>query len=53
MKFILRLLSSALCALSLFMQVKAQPPSAHYPHSEEMMKPANEMGLMVWAEVPV
>jgi beta-glucuronidase len=26
---------------------------AHYPHSEEMVKLADEMGLMVWAEVPV
>lgn len=26
---------------------------AHYPHSEEMIKLADEMGLMVWAEIPV
>jgi beta-glucuronidase len=26
---------------------------AHYPHSEEMIKLADEMGLLVWAEVPV
>lgn len=26
---------------------------AHYPHSEMMMKLADEMGLLVWAEVPV
>jgi beta-glucuronidase len=26
---------------------------AHYPHNEEMVKLADEMGLMVWAEVPV
>jgi beta-glucuronidase len=26
---------------------------AHYPHNEEMIKLADEMGLMVWAEVPV
>jgi beta-glucuronidase len=26
---------------------------AHYPHSETMMRLADEMGLMVWAEVPV
>ncbi len=26
---------------------------AHYPHHEEMMRLADEMGLMVWAEVPV
>lgn len=26
---------------------------AHYPHSEEMIKLADEIGLMVWAEVPV
>lgn len=26
---------------------------AHYPHSEEMVRLADEMGLMVWAEVPV
>lgn len=26
---------------------------AHYPHSEEMIKLADEMGLMIWAEVPV
>lgn len=26
---------------------------AHYPHSEEMIRLADEMGLMVWAEVPV
>ena len=26
---------------------------AHYPHSEQMVKLADEMGLLVWAEVPV
>lgn len=26
---------------------------AHYPHSEEMIRLADEMGLLVWAEVPV
>ena len=26
---------------------------AHYPHSEEMTRLADEMGLLVWAEVPV
>lgn len=26
---------------------------AHYPHSEDMVRLADEMGLMVWAEVPV
>ncbi|EOR95237.1 Beta-galactosidase [Arcticibacter svalbardensis MN12-7] len=26
---------------------------AHYPHNEKMMRLADEMGLMVWAEVPV
>jgi beta-glucuronidase len=26
---------------------------AHYPHSEEMIRLADEMGIMVWAEVPV
>jgi len=26
---------------------------AHYPHNEEMNRLADEMGLMVWAEVPV
>lgn len=26
---------------------------AHYPHSEEMVRLADEMGLLVWAEVPV
>ncbi len=26
---------------------------AHYPHNEYMIKKANEMGLMVWEEVPV
>jgi beta-glucuronidase len=26
---------------------------AHYPHSEEMIRLADEMGLMVWGEVPV
>lgn len=26
---------------------------AHYPHSEEMIRLADEMGVMVWAEVPV
>lgn len=26
---------------------------AHYPHHEEMIRLADEMGLMVWAEVPV
>ncbi|MFT4093998.1 MAG: glycoside hydrolase family 2 TIM barrel-domain containing protein [Niabella sp.] len=26
---------------------------AHYPHNEEMLRLADEMGLMVWAEIPV
>jgi len=26
---------------------------AHYPHSEEMTRMADEMGLIVWSEVPV
>ncbi|RXF72591.1 glycoside hydrolase family 2 protein [Arcticibacter tournemirensis] len=26
---------------------------AHYPHNEEMVRLADQMGLMVWAEVPV
>ena len=26
---------------------------AHYPHSEEMVRLADRMGLLVWAEVPV
>ncbi|HEY4061044.1 MAG TPA: glycoside hydrolase family 2 TIM barrel-domain containing protein [Puia sp.] len=26
---------------------------AHYPHNETMLRLADEMGLMVWAEVPV
>lgn len=26
---------------------------AHYPHSEEMVRMADEMGLVVWSEVPV
>jgi beta-glucuronidase len=26
---------------------------AHYPHSEAMLRVADQMGLMVWAEVPV
>lgn len=26
---------------------------AHYPHNEYMLRVADEMGLMVWAEVPV
>lgn len=26
---------------------------AHYPHNEQMVRLADEMGLMVWAEVPV
>ncbi|RZK58455.1 MAG: beta-glucuronidase, partial [Pedobacter sp.] len=26
---------------------------AHYPHNEDMIRLADEMGLMVWAEVPV
>ncbi|TDO20178.1 glycoside hydrolase family 2 protein [Pedobacter duraquae] len=26
---------------------------AHYPHNEEMVSLADEMGLLVWAEVPV
>ncbi len=26
---------------------------AHYPHSEEMLRLADEMGMLVWAEVPV
>ncbi|WP_296942985.1 glycoside hydrolase family 2 protein [uncultured Massilia sp.] len=26
---------------------------AHYPHSERMVRLADEMGLLVWAEVPV
>lgn len=26
---------------------------AHYPHSENMLKMADEMGLLVWSEIPV
>lgn len=26
---------------------------AHYPHNEEMVRLAEEMGLMVWSEIPV
>lgn len=26
---------------------------AHYPHNEAMLRMADEMGLMVWAEIPV
>jgi beta-glucuronidase len=26
---------------------------AHYPHNEHMMRVADEMGVMVWAEIPV
>jgi beta-glucuronidase len=26
---------------------------AHYPHSEEMIRLADEMGILIWAEVPV
>ncbi len=26
---------------------------AHYPHNESMLKMADEMGLMVWSEIPV
>lgn len=26
---------------------------AHYPHNEEMVRLADEMGLLIWAEVPV
>ena len=26
---------------------------AHYPHSESMIKAAEQMGIMVWEEVPV
>lgn len=26
---------------------------AHYPHSEEMVRMAEEMGIMIWSEVPV
>jgi beta-glucuronidase len=26
---------------------------AHYPHNENMLRAADEMGLMVWAEIPV
>jgi len=26
---------------------------AHYPHNEEMVKMADELGLMVWSEIPV
>ncbi|MEC3908499.1 glycoside hydrolase family 2 TIM barrel-domain containing protein [Tamlana sp. 2201CG12-4] len=26
---------------------------AHYPHSEDMVQLADEMGLMVWSEIPV
>ena len=26
---------------------------AHYPHNEEMLRLADEMGLLVWAEIPV
>jgi len=26
---------------------------AHYPHNEAMLRMADQMGMMVWAEVPV
>ncbi len=26
---------------------------AHYPHNEQMLKVADELGLLVWAEIPV
>lgn len=26
---------------------------AHYPHSEEMVRAADELGLLVWSEIPV
>src|SRR6185312_12029819 len=26
---------------------------AHYPHNEKMLRLADEMGILVWAEVPV
>ena len=26
---------------------------AHYPHNEAMLRLADEMGLLVWAEIPV
>jgi beta-glucuronidase len=26
---------------------------AHYPHNEQMLRVADELGLMVWAEIPV
>ncbi|MCB0289486.1 MAG: beta-glucuronidase [Calditrichaeota bacterium] len=26
---------------------------AHYPHNEQMLRMADEMGLLVWAEIPV
>ncbi len=26
---------------------------AHYPHSEDMVREAEKMGLMVWSEIPV
>lgn len=26
---------------------------AHYPHNEQMIRLADEMGLMIWAEIPV
>ena len=26
---------------------------AHYPHSEAMLRMADQMGILVWAEVPV
>jgi beta-glucuronidase len=44
-------------ARALLMQAKALGANfvrlAHYPHSEKMTRLADELGLMVWSEIPV
>lgn len=44
-------------ARALLMEVKALGANyvrlAHYPHSEKMTRLADELGLMVWSEIPV
>ena len=44
-------------ALALLAEVKAMNCNfvrlAHYPHNENMVRAAEEMGIMVWSEIPV
>ena len=44
-------------ALALLAEVKAMNCNfvrlAHYPHNETMVRAAEEMGIMVWSEIPV